>query len=58
MTHRQEFFSGRYMLLISDASPSFPGWLCWRHPEGQWVTLREATHADRVAITGGCAVRA
>lgn len=41
--------SGREMLLI-DEGESFGGWLCYRHPDGQWVTLRKATEADRRAI--------
>lgn len=40
--------SDREMLLIADDEPqeSFRGWLCWRHREGHWVTLRKATADD------------
>jgi len=36
--------SGREMLLASEGS--FSGWLCFKHPDGQWVTLRKATEED------------
>lgn len=28
------------------------GWLCYKHPDGQWVTLRKATEDDlgRIAL--------
>jgi hypothetical protein len=42
--------SGREMLLVGDGEP-FAGWLCFRGPDGQWVTQREATpdDIDRIA---------
>lgn len=43
--------TGREMLLVADGSPSFAGWLCYRHPDGQWVTLRKATAEDRAAVS-------
>ena len=42
--------SGRHMLLVQDPGSGFDGWLCWRHPDGQWVTLRLATSEDREAV--------
>ncbi len=41
--------SGRLLLLVAEGQP-YAGWLCYRHPDGQWVTLREATDDDRWAI--------
>ena len=26
------------------------GWLCYRHPDGQWVTLRKATSDDLLRL--------
>ena len=40
--------SGREMLLVSDGP--WAGWLSYRHPDGQWVSLRKATDADLVSI--------
>ncbi len=37
--------SGREMLLVAEGE-SFAGWLCYRHPDGQWVSLRKATPDD------------
>lgn len=35
------------MILVSrQANSPAAGWLCYRHPDGQWVTLRKATKAD------------
>lgn len=34
----------RPVALIVDGP--YKGWLCYKHPDGQWVTLREATIAD------------
>lgn len=39
---------GREMVLVKEGHAK--GWLCYRHPDGQWVTLREATAADRAAL--------
>lgn len=41
--------SGQELLLVADGQPH-AGWLCYRHREGQWVTLREATHEDLDAL--------
>ena len=40
--------TGRQMMLIQ--SGSWGGWLAYKHPDGQWVTLRLATNEDREAI--------
>lgn len=40
--------SGREMILV-DHGP-WAGWIVYRHPEGRWVSLREATRADRDAL--------
>jgi len=39
---------GRMMLLVT--AGSLKGWLCYRHPDGQWVTLREVTSEDLSAL--------
>lgn len=46
--------SKREMLLVGDKEPqeSWRGWLCYRHPDGQWVTLRKATPDDLDRIAG------
>lgn len=31
---------------------SLRGWLLYKHPDGQWVSLRKATDADISAING------
>jgi hypothetical protein len=41
--------SGRTMLLVTEAGPH-EGWLCWRHPDGQWVTLRPASPVETAQI--------
>jgi hypothetical protein len=33
--------SDRQMILVADGEP-FAGWLCYQHPDGQWVSLRKA----------------
>lgn len=35
----------RQMLLVHEGE-LYAGWLCYRHPDGQWVTLRKATDDD------------
>lgn len=48
-----EFFAnGREMMLVYPEEPreSLRGWLLYKHHDGQWVTLREATDADKAAI--------
>ena len=47
--------SGREMLLVLEGP--FNGWIAYRHPDGQWVTLRKATDDDLVRINEA-AVRA
>lgn len=42
--------SGREMILVQEPGSDFDGWLCYRHPDGQWVSLREATADDRRAL--------
>lgn len=42
----------REMLLVVDDSRETDGWLCYKHPDGQWVTLRKATESDRATIEG------
>ena len=32
------------MILVSEGE--YEGWLCYRHPDGQWVSLRKATEDD------------
>lgn len=43
-----DFASGREMKLVT-AGP-WEGWIVYRHPDGQWVALREATYDDRTKI--------
>lgn len=31
---------------------SLDGWICRRHADGQWVTMRKATDADKKIIHG------
>lgn len=38
------YANGRHMLLVEEGE--WAGWLCYRHPEGQWVSLRVATDDD------------
>jgi hypothetical protein len=43
--------NGKQMKYVYPDTPhSAAGWLLYRHPDGQWVTLRKATDADIVAI--------
>lgn len=39
----------REMLLVADGEP-YAGWICYRHPDGQWVTFRKATPEDIEAL--------
>lgn len=41
--------SQRDMLLVY-APHEWAGWLCYRHPDGQWVSLRKATEDDQSRI--------
>jgi hypothetical protein len=46
------YANGKEMMLVTDDEPqkSWHGWLMYRHPDGQWVSLRKATDADLAAI--------
>ncbi len=41
--------SKRQMLLVGEGE-AYAGWLCYKHPDGHWVTLRKATEDDREKI--------
>ena len=41
--------SNRQMILVAEGE-SFAGWLCYRHPDGQWVSLRKANEDDIAKI--------
>jgi hypothetical protein len=45
--------NGKEMMLVLDNEPraELHGWLLYRHPDGQWVTLRKATDADIAVIS-------
>ena len=48
-----EFFdaaSERFMRLMYDGP--YAGWIFFRHPDGQWVSLRKATDDDMDRING------
>ena len=36
--------SKRVLLLVKEGWAE--GWLCYKHPDGQWVTVREATEKE------------
>lgn len=36
---------GKEMMLVTDGP--YKDWICYRHPDGHWVTLRQATDRDR-----------
>jgi len=39
--------SGKEMMYCyPDSKHELAGWIIYRHPDGQWVTLRKATEAD------------
>lgn len=40
--------SGREMKLALNGP--LAGWLCYKHPDGQWVTERKATPTDRARL--------
>lgn len=44
--------SGRTMMFVDDAEPQkgWRGWLLYKHPDGQWVSLRKATLADLLML--------
>jgi hypothetical protein len=38
---------GKEMMFVhADTKHELAGWILYRHPDGQWVTLRKATSAD------------
>ena len=39
-----DLLSGREMKLVTGGD--YKGWIVYRHPDGQWVTLRKATQKD------------
>ena len=44
--------NGREMLYVyPDTKHEAAGWLLYRHPDGQWVSLRRATDADIRAMS-------
>lgn len=46
--------NGREMMYCyPDSKHELAGWLLYRHPDGQWVTLRKATDADVTALSAG-----
>ncbi len=38
----------REMMLVTEGD--FSGWIVYKHPDGQWVTLRKATESDRTDL--------
>lgn len=40
----------RMLLLVDQPGHSFHGWICYKHPDGQWVSLRKATPDDEAAF--------
>ena len=44
--------NGKEMMLVLDDEPrkEMHGWILYRHPDGQWVPLRNATDGELVAI--------
>ena len=40
--------SGREMKYVTEGHAK--GWIVYKHPDGQWVTLRKATDADLAMI--------
>jgi len=49
--------SGRTMILVEEPGYVFDGWLCYKHPDGQWVSLRKVTEDDRARINAAEAHR-
>ena len=47
------YAEGKEMMLVQDDEPrkEMHCWLLYRHPDGQWVTLRKATDADVATIS-------
>lgn len=42
--------SDREMLLVYEPH-ALAGWICYRHADGPWVTLRRATEDDKAEIS-------
>jgi hypothetical protein len=45
-----DFATGRMMQYVSPDAPFWAGWLFYKHPDGQWVSLRKATEEDVARI--------
>lgn len=45
-----EFLDGASGRIMSIRPTGDGPWLCWKHPDGQWVTVREPTENDLDAI--------
>ena len=39
---------GKDKILVE--SGPFNGWICYKHPDGQWVTERKATDQDKLLL--------
>lgn len=37
---------GEYRAVETDKASRFYGWVFYKHPDGQWVTLRKATEPE------------
>jgi hypothetical protein len=46
------YANDKEMMLVTDdeTRKDMHGWLLYKHPDGQWVSLRKATDADLAAI--------
>lgn len=40
----------KQMMLVQDEASSWNGWIVYKHPDGQWVSLRKATDADHLEL--------
>lgn len=43
--------SDRQMIFVDKEDERYAGWIFFKHPDGQWVTLREATEEDKLILT-------
>lgn len=41
--------SNREMLFVQEGWAK--GWICFKQPDGQWVTLRKATKDDKIKLS-------
>lgn len=48
--HFQHGATGKDLLLVTEEGP-WKNWICYRHPDGQWVSLRIATKAEIILLT-------